>query len=111
MDDSNNSFNNKRMYFDPQDVVTIKSPARDLALLQASKINDYLEKCKVKNADELLSITDMEAIPKDDLLLNLQIAIPYKSKLKNFVQYINCLASELTSRGYAPKSILQPYIG
>ena len=83
---------------------------KTLAKMQCVLINNFLKKSRVQFVDEILSITDMNGIPKDILLANLDVAIPYKPKLCNFAPYVNGLAIELASRGYAPKVELKRFL-
>jgi hypothetical protein len=82
----------------------------DKLKIQMSKVSVYLGKCRYKNADQLLAITDMDGIPKDILLSNLQTATAYKPHLNNYATYVNCLSAELASRGYNVKSLLVPLL-
>jgi hypothetical protein len=87
-----------------------KIKTKNEAKQQESKVEFFLDKCQVKNTDELLAVTDLEHIPKDMLISMLKTALPHRAKLKNFVQYVNCLSQELTSRGYDAKKLIGPLI-
>jgi len=82
------------------------------AKVQYEKVATYLVRSQIKYADELLSmpIATMELLSKDILLDNLRVVMPYKVHLKNFVDYINNVASEFQTRGYNAKTLLKEFI-
>jgi hypothetical protein len=96
--------------FEEGDRITVKNEKRVAAKAQELKVEAYLEKCQIRNTEELLSVTDLEHTPKDILIDVLKIARPHRAKLNHFVQYVNDLSKELTSRGYNSQKLLSPLI-
>ena len=88
----------------------IEDAAREeRAANHAKKVGSKMMEHSAKQVDAMLEslLNNIDQLPIDILVLSANTALPMKTKLNNWVNFVNALATEMQARGYNYKEKLK----